>query len=1619
MKIISPIAIDMGAKNTGVYYANYKQGSSFDEIDKKGEVLIYDKYTPLLKDRTANRHARRGYQRKKLAKRLLSLVLENYFEFPAKQHTQAIGFLLNRRGFTFLEEDYSKDALNSLPEEVWQDLSVEVRELLDERPGIANKLVDLATNQPEQITDILNAIQEIDDYQTYQTKKEAINKEFVYFDYIEKINKACDLANQGRKVTDKEVELKKRDKKNLSKTSNWIVERLNHEIGSNFVVPEEEYQTDLTSQINSIKAKQIQRKLPDFKEKRAEVKSRETENNKSPWHFNISKFEFNPTNEKGLEENKKKNHLHHFCYAIYKINNEIISGARHRLKYFKEIEEDLSNFESHTHQYLKKFAQAIKANKKLDNKKLHKLICHISNFELKPLRAYFNDSSPIQRKKEYRKTDQTKSNFVSHKNGGDKFNNKKLSRLASTWFMKNWRVDSDRDKKDKVDDHNRLKEQWQGHNDKNDIIAFWLKTDPVLTIPPYQNMNNRKPPKCQTLVLNGEYLDKHYPNWKDWIASLNPDKGYKGYKEKMQSLQNGKGKRERKGKPIDGRLVSDELISLRQLQFVLDAAKKIDKYKLNDIWSAHHKIQQLEKDNTKDSAEIKIWKGKLKKSKEESQLLNKLKQDLDFDKHDSFGHFINKYYKNRRKAKDGRYFLIQEKKEKWLTDGRLLILCQHKPKQKKYQWLLDLSAILGVDSNKIGGKEPEDWLKEIPEFKSEFKSACTASAKAQKDHRGGLKTQIDQEFRKEKGNLYKLNDKCEKLAIKLSALVFDDLSKDDQSKKAKKFKSIFSFAQIDNIVFKDRNGFSKTCPVCSTDNAFRMNEVGGFAQAQRLPGLSIRLIDGVVMRICDAISRKVAVTRWHDIEADLEKGSKVIIPLIFEQNRFEFEPGLAKIKERKPKNLNDDRENQHSDKKARIKKSAQGISAYSGKPLSKGEIDHIIPRSSKHGTLNDEANLIYLSNKDNQYKSNEWKILSDLHIRYKNKIFNDKIDREITDEKIKQFTYDHLEGEGATVSEAEEDTNFAFGGYLSFINLTSGQQIAFRHALFLSNDDPLKQKVIKAIKNRNRSIVNGTQRYLAQCIADKLYKIAKQHNKEKQIEFDYFEYSSRADIPNSTYNLRKLYGIEKPERQPLYSHLIDAQMAFLLAADDHKNDGTMGLKFDEKQTIWEAGVDEETGEVLPGKLFDMSKVGKNNFSEVNLCRKKSTTGVRLSRSFHRPNFYAENYAPLFFGKKDNKDKESNEIEIKAGFDWKNSVKVPNIKKNTTHILNLLQFAKNSHIANNKYNTIKDLYNDFNKKTQYGDFEVFYMDWDKTKIQKYLVSEFSNKDIADGKKKKWSDEITFLRKLSYVTRKQEIKEAGVIEDVLKDNKIGGTKVKKYFGVKLFGKEIVLPSRNEWENLSKEWDMSSDKEFSDFIKKYFCGGQRKNQHKKARKVFSLTVIDRQGHFLQKRQSWSGQDVYQISADSDSRKDGNKFSRLVRMENGELKEVINKPFQSKNTFKLKFPNVETGNNYHNIDPNKWIEINKNNDFPSGVEKIEYCVDNTTRPQVRVHVSNDLEKDDIDRILKNELTKAKDKKDTKKLKENLENIDTPNSIEYTASGFNEKIKKNLLEVLSKDSDD
>ena len=134
------------------------------------------------------------------------------------------------------------------------------------------------------------------------------------------------------------------------------------------------------------------------------------------------------------------------------------------------------------------------------------------------------------------------------------------------------------------------------------------------------------------------------------------------------------------------------------------------------------------------------------------------------------------------------------------------------------------------------------------------------------------------------------------------------------------------------------------------------------AKAQRLPAIETRLIDGAVMRMARIVGGAIACDEWLDIKKELENGVPVRVPIITESNRFEFEPSLRELKGRRS---NERTRDLYAEKDERIRSEGQRVCPYTGESMSgdDGDKDHIVPRSSEWGVLNDEANLIWASDK--------------------------------------------------------------------------------------------------------------------------------------------------------------------------------------------------------------------------------------------------------------------------------------------------------------------------------------------------------------------------------------------------------------------------------------------------------------------------------------------------------------------------------------------------------------------------------------------------------------------------------------------------------------------------------
>ncbi|MDE4982399.1 hypothetical protein NAI38_10450, partial [Francisella tularensis subsp. holarctica] len=76
---------------------------------------------------------------------------------------------------------------------------------------------------------------------------------------------------------------------------------------------------------------------------------------------------------------------------------------------------------------------------------------------------------------------------------------------------------------------------------------------------------------------------------------------------------------------------------------------------------------------------------------------------------------------------------------------------------------------------------------------------------------------------------------------------------------------------------------------------------------------------------------------------------------------------------------------------------------------------------------------------------------------------------------------------------------------------------------------------------------------------------------------------------------------DKP--QDSYSHLIDAMIAFCVAADEHRNDGSICLEIDKNYSLYP--LDKNTGEVFNKDIFSQIKFTDNEFSDKKLVRKKA------------------------------------------------------------------------------------------------------------------------------------------------------------------------------------------------------------------------------------------------------------------------------------------------------------------------------------------------------------------------------------------------------------------------------
>lgn len=961
-------------------------------------------------------------------------------------------------------------------------------------------------------------------------------------------------------------------------------------------------------------------------------------------------------------------------------------GNLPRAKYFEEL-----NLEIEQNQKIQKFFTC----NHLHIHDMCHLIGNLSNYQLKELRRYFNDEAMAKE---------------------DFWTPQKLHHI--TWrFIQSWHPKSPQDKE-------RQKENLAQLKNKN-IVEFLTTTNPLQTIPPYDDMNNRGAVKCQTLRLNEAYLDKKLPNWRAITHALASE----AQKENLESSTV-------KGYSEDSTL----------LHRILDTSSAIDPYKLR-------------------SGEVDGYIDTL--TQEDAKNLQK---------------FAKEYYQ-----------LVKEKVRTgiWTKDDAMFKKCDHNPPHKNNQIHNLVAGILGKSIAKEQFETFETKLWNVKFGNKKLSSYCKNI----------------EELRKSNGNLFKQivemgeDKEVQKYQKDLNGWVrkigeFFNIEEPYRTR----FNNLFSMAQLHTIIDTTRSGFNATCKWCGSENQYRaatkieINEQTGEvitnANCQRLPADTQRPFSGKIERYIDKLGYEIAKVKakeLEDIEADV-----IDLKIILEQNAFAYEESIrnAKIKNAnaKAKKALEEAKKRGlkniEDKTQRIKDFSNGICPYCGQSLGEdGEIDHILPRSytlKKYDTVfNSEGNLLYVHQKCNQAKAEKIYLLQDIKAPVTRTWIEDKIALLKT--------------------------------YKTFSVLTQEQQIAFKYALFLDNQNETYKKVIGWLRTDQSSRVNGTQKYLAKKIQEKL-KAMLPH---KTFKFEFI----LADA-NDVHDLRiKAYKLpEKPKdsKQETYSHAIDAVMSLVSVWDKvlpktEKPTKEDVLKFANVEN-WSALNNEflTKGKSANQKIEEM--IQANDFGQKNMRQV-------FSKPIFKDESIGERYKP--FVHYHNKFYIGYPITIKDGYDMQHCQEM--ISKND--ILRVEEIIKDTSLC-----TLS--------KERNG-IQIY-------SINKQSINEMSNQffnlnyqSLNDTQKKKSELAEFIINNCKYYVKKTSVINAPQFID--KDS------MKPYPFYKdwqkfheAYKKELGTEPKTKKDNGKLVYDISGmDDLWTEFCKKYF-GIKTKDNRNKARKVFSIVAI-----------------------------------------------------------------------------------------------------------------------------------------------------------------------------------
>lgn len=761
--------------------------------------------------------------------------------------------------------------------------------------------------------------------------------------------------------------------------------------------------------------------------------------------------------------------------AITDSMNQIDYGHKHRRDYLKAIAAEIRHD-----------TRLKKLREQLGERGLLNLIGNISNFQLRTLRWYFNDPAMQQSRAP--------------------FNNKRLHQCVQRWVYNfHPKEESERENRRKV-----LKKL----DEESDILKALREIDPEWTIPPYEDQNNRRPPKDYALWLSPTKMEKHYgESWRIWAQKLmraNPDYA-EGIDEILQQID----RNSRRKQEID----KDKLRHGYFLQRLLDRNKKLDDYALREL-GAGRQSHRLENAHAR------------------------LERDLGGQHMKGFLKFCRAYYDEVTHARQGTWFE---------SERNLLERCDLNPPHKKRILHILVGNLLGEPLNPDQFKDfiNRSWRRR--HGRPTLMGLCRDVEETRKEYGNSFNERLKRlQYRLNEGHLTRRqlrgDDKriwqAHEKTTQAAEIIAGYFTHTDEQKG--RYDNPYSIAQLYTLIETDRHGFSSSTLATHQENNWRMQlvDLGEGEQAarcSRLPADSVRPFDGVLRRVLERQAWEIARIKFKQLQTLDIPNADIHIPIALEENRFTFTLSLVELKKagtnriNKIKKIMERAGSPWLDKNERIKQASKDICPYTGNGIGRhGERDHIIPRSystNSRGTIyNSEANLIWCSRDGNQKKGNQLYTLSDLAPAYLRALYGtDAVD---------------------SITQTIENRILPLTDIPVFEEINDELLRDLRHALFLPRENAARQKAEQLLATQQRTRVNGTQAWLAKRIIQFIEELAgdwcRQHG--HRLRFSVCRVDSR-----EVSAIRQLLGehntkLAKPEPQPVASHAIDALCVLAQAA---------------------------------------------------------------------------------------------------------------------------------------------------------------------------------------------------------------------------------------------------------------------------------------------------------------------------------------------------------------------------------------------------------------------------------------------------------------------------------------